>query len=201
MFHASPEKWDGKTRGTAALVRRQAYWALLAGAAGHTYAANDVWQFYDPAKPNPKPAYKGNTDWRKALDFPGAVQMGIMRRLFESRPWQTLVPDEGVIVGKDESTFSHVQSARAGDGSFLFAYLPQGGSVTVAMDKVAGKTARAHWFDPREGTATPIGEFACSGTRSFQAPSAGAENDWVLVVDDAAKKFRVTGARPGATAE
>lgn len=41
-FHATPGKWDGVTRGTAALVREQAYWAALAGAAGHTYAANDV---------------------------------------------------------------------------------------------------------------------------------------------------------------
>jgi len=201
MFHASPEKWDGKTRGTAALVRRQAYWALLAGAAGHTYAANDVWQFYDPARPNPKPAYKGNTDWRKAVDFPGAAQMGIMRRLFESRPWQILVPDESVLSGAPDGTKDHVQAARADDGSFLFAHLPRGGSITIALNKIAGKTTQTHWFNPREGTATPIGEFPCSGTLRFEAPSAGEENDWVLVLDDAAKHFPIPGAQAGAAAE
>jgi len=46
-YWANPRKWDGKTRGTAALVREQAYWARLAGAAGHTYGCQDLWQFYD----------------------------------------------------------------------------------------------------------------------------------------------------------
>ena len=84
-YFENPQKWDRKTRGTAALIREQAWWAMLAGAAGHTYGSQDVWQFYDEARPLPE--YPATTAWRKALDFPGAVQMGIMRRVFESRRW------------------------------------------------------------------------------------------------------------------
>jgi len=73
-----------------------AWWAMLAGAAGHTYGCNDVWQFYDPKR---APAIlEANTPWRKALEFPGARQMGVLRRLLESRPWTRLAPDAALIV-------------------------------------------------------------------------------------------------------
>ena len=29
-------------------VRKFAYWALFAGAHGHTYGCHDIWQFFDP---------------------------------------------------------------------------------------------------------------------------------------------------------
>src|SRR5690606_24303358 len=31
-------------------VRKSAYWALLAGAHGHTYGCHDIWQFYAPGR-------------------------------------------------------------------------------------------------------------------------------------------------------
>jgi hypothetical protein len=200
-YHANPNKWDGKTRGTAALVREQAYWAILAGAAGHTYAGNDVWQFHDPALPRGERIYQGNTHWRQALDFPGAAQMGILRRLFESRPWPRLEPDQSIIVAGQGHGESHLQAARAGDGTFLFVYLPRGGNVTVAMGKISGSKAKAYWFNPRQGTATLIGQFPCSGQRRLSAPSAGLDNDWLLVVDDAAQNFGIPGGRQGRAAQ
>ena len=41
---------DGPRAGAAA-VRRKAYWAVFAGACGHTYGHNDVYPFCDPAHP------------------------------------------------------------------------------------------------------------------------------------------------------
>lgn len=183
-YHANPRKWDGKTRGTAALIRKQAYWAILAGAAGHTYAANDVWSFYDGEKSLGKYAelYRVTTHWRKALDFPGAVQMGILRRLFESRPWYRLAPDPTVIAAGQGRGEDHIQAARADDGSFLMAYLPSGRPVTIHMNKVAGDRVQARWFNPREGTWTHIGEYPATGTRAFTPPSHGPVSDWVLVL-------------------
>ena len=46
-------------------VRRQAYYSYLAGA-HHTYGHNDSWRVLPT--------------WKKALDAPGAVQLGISRR-------------------------------------------------------------------------------------------------------------------------
>jgi len=192
-YHENPQKWDRKTRGTAALIREQAWWAMLAGAAGHTYASQDVWQFYDEKRPLPE--YPATTPWRKAMDFPGAVQMGIMRRLFESRRRQTLEPDQSLIAAGQGSGESHLQAARAADGTFLIVYLPRGGDVAVDTTKISGKEAIGHWFNPRDGRATQIGRFNCSAARQFTPPSQGIDNDWVLVLDEAKEQVPVPGAR------
>lgn len=43
----------------AADVRRAAYWALFAGACGHTYGCNEVYQFWAPGRPKPRSRGRG----------------------------------------------------------------------------------------------------------------------------------------------
>jgi hypothetical protein len=168
-------------------VCQGAYWAMLAGAAGHGYGALDLfWLYKDSDGPFPR---NGFQPWRKALAYVGARQVGFMRRLFELRPWYKLVPDQSVLASGQGEGEDHVQAARADDHSFLIAYLPQGHTVRIHMNKIAGKTVKARWYDPREGTWRDIGEYANTGTREFVAPSQGARSDWVLVLDDAAKGY------------
>lgn len=62
-------------------VRQAAYFALLAGAFGHTYGCQDSWQFVEPGR-EPVGFARGN--WRKSLFLPGAVQMGIAPKFFET---------------------------------------------------------------------------------------------------------------------
>ena len=192
-YWANPKKWDGKTRGTAALIWEQAYWALLAGAVGHTYAGDDVWQFHKSGPAAGGPEYRPNTPWRQAMDFPGALQMGIMRCLFESRPWHTMEPDQSILVAGQGPGENHIQAARAADGKFLFVYLPRGNQPTIDMTKIHGTRATAYWFNPRNGEATKIGTFPCAGTREFLAPSQGVDHDWVLVLDEATQGFPIPG--------
>jgi hypothetical protein len=52
---------------------------------------------------------------------------------------------------------------------------------------------RAWWFDPRTGKATPVGDFANGGTRTFVPPQPGEALDWVLVLDDAAQHYPPPG--------
>ena len=111
------------------------------------------------------------------------------RRLFELRPWYKLVPDQSVIAAGQGEGADHVRAARAEDGGFVIAYLPTGKRVSIKMDKMTGKKVKARWYDPREGTWRAIGEYANSGMREFVAPSQGDRNDWVLVLDDAAKDY------------
>jgi hypothetical protein len=168
-------------------VRQGAYWNTLAGAAGHGYGALDLFHLYkDKDGPFPK---NGFQHWRQALAYEGSRQVGLMRRLFELRPWYKLVPDQSVLASDAGEGQDHAQAARADDGSFLIAYLPQGHPVRVRMDKVSGKQVKARWYDPREGTWRDIGEYANTGTREFVAPSQGPQSDWVLVLDDAAKGY------------
>jgi hypothetical protein len=124
------------------------------------------------------------------MAYEGSRQMGFMRRLFELRPWYKLVPDQSVIAAGQGEGEDHVRAARAEDGSFVIAYLPSGKPVNIKMDKVSSKTVKAHWYDPRKGTWLSIGEYANTGSRQFTAPSRGEKDDWVLVLEDAAKGYR-----------
>jgi hypothetical protein len=177
----------GKPRIDAHKVRTQAYSAMLAGAAGHGYGSLDLFWFYKDADgPFPKDGFQ---HWRTAMAYEGSRQVGFMRRLFELRPWYTLVRDQSIIAAGQREVEDHVPAARAEDKSFLIAYLPKGRPVSIHMDKISGKKVKARWYDPREGTWREIGEYASTGTRQFIAPSQGARSDWVLVLDDAEKDY------------
>jgi hypothetical protein len=168
-------------------VRQGAYWAMLAGAAGHGYGALDLFYLYkDSDGPFPR---NGFQPWRKALAYAGARQVGLMRRLFGLRPWYQLVPDQSVLASGQREGANHVRAARAKDGSFLIAYSPVGDPLRIHMDKVAGAKVKARWYDPREGTWREIGVYANTGAREFTCPSQGPQSDWVLVLDDAAKGY------------
>jgi hypothetical protein len=176
-------------------VRQGAYWNMLAGAAGHGYGALDLfWLYKDSDGPFPK---NGFQHWRKALAYEGSRQVGYMRKLFELRPWYKLVPDQSVIAarqGKGEGEGEDlVRAARAEDGSFVVAYLPTGKPVSMQMAKVSGKTVKAQWYDPRQGTWREIGEYPNTGKREFVPPSKGDNDDWVLVLEDTEKGYRTAG--------
>ncbi|MCI0642341.1 MAG: glycoside hydrolase family 140 protein [Gemmataceae bacterium] len=168
-------------------VRKGAYWAMLAGAAGHGYGAHDLFFLYKESDgPFPR---EGFQPWRAAMAYEGSHQVGLVRRLFEQRPWYKLVPDQSVIASGQSAGEEHLQAAKADDGSFLIVYAPTGKPFSIHMDKLFGKEAQAHWYDPRQGTWTAIGRFPNNGVREFVAPSRGEKDDWVLVLDDAAKDY------------
>jgi Protein of unknown function (DUF4038)/Putative collagen-binding domain of a collagenase len=171
-------------------VRRAMYWSLLAGACGHTYGDHNIWQFLEPGR---KPISAARTPWRQAIDHPGAFQVGYARRLFESRPYQKLVPAAQVLAGDRGKGGATQLAARTEDGSFLFAYTPTGTPLKVTMGAITGPKVRAAWFDPRAGVSSPIGEFAKTDEHEFKPPSEGRGHDWVLVLDDAAKGYPALG--------
>ena len=172
-------------------VRQAAYWALFAGAHGHTYGCHDIWQMYAPGR---NPISSARTYWYDALDLPATFQMQHARCLLESRPFLIRVPDQSIIAEGQGEGPDHVQATRGADGSYAFVYIPTGKHVTVNMNKISGSNVRAFWYDPRKGTSSAIGEFPTTGTKQFSPASCGRGNDWVLVLDDASKGFPAPGA-------
>ena len=67
---------------------------------------------------------------------------------------------------------------------------PSGRMFIVDMTKVAGKAAKAWWFNPRTGHSTAAGQFPTTGKRQFIPPGEG---DWVLVLDDASRNLGAPG--------
>ncbi len=171
-------------------VRQAAYWALLAGACGHTYGNNALWQMWAPGR---KPYWGAYIPWHEALDHPGAFQMRHVRRLFESRPYQTLVPDRTIDDDGPREGGAKVRAARADDGAFAFVYTPRGLPITVRLDAIRAQRVAATWYDPRYGIATPIHTGERVGFQTFEPPTSGRGNDWVLVLDDPARDFPPPG--------
>lgn len=168
-------------------VRKFAYWAVFAGALGHTYGCHDIWQFFDPARHDS--VNHARTPWRAALHLPGAEQLRHLRKLVESRPFLTRIPDQSLLASDAGEGTDHVQATRNADGSYAFVYIPSGRAVAVHMDKLSGATVQAAWYDPRLGTTTPIGSFHSAQVLQWTPPTSGPDHDWVLILDDAAKGF------------
>lgn len=177
-------------------VRKGAYGALLAGAHGHTYGSIDVCLFWRPGRPT----FKGgcHQSWDAALRLPGSAQVKHARALLESRPYLARVPDQSLLASPEGSGPDHVQATRASDGSYALIYAASGAPFTVRLDKLAGPDLRAWWFDPRTGRAQEFGTFAATATREFAPPARGKNSDWVLVLDEATRRFPVPGTAAGA---
>lgn len=171
-------------------VRQPAYWALMAGACGHTYGNNNIWQMWQPRR---DPVLGACVPWWEAMDHPGAFQMGMIRRLFESRPFQDMIPDTSFVLDGPRSGGAKVRALRDRGHSFAFIYTPRGASVTATLGVIHSHHVQATWFDPRYGIHSPIHTGDNRGIQTFTPPTAGRGNDWVLVLDDADREYPPPG--------
>jgi Protein of unknown function (DUF4038)/Putative collagen-binding domain of a collagenase len=198
IYEDHPIAFNAKQFGhsIASDVRRPLYWDLFSGACGHTYGHHSVWQMWQEGR---APINDPLLYWREALDQPGAGQMRHARRLLESRPILTRIPDNSVVMTDRVATVVpgagryRFVATRDEAGTFAMIYAPIGRPFTVRMEVIKGPKVKAWWFDPRTGQATPIGEFSNSGTRRFEPPSAGESTDWVLVLDDLSQNYPPPG--------
>ncbi len=172
--------YEGEHNSSEVQIRRQAYWTILNGGFGHVMGNRPIWLF-DPG-------------WNTAMDGPGSLGMMHWGKLFRSRRWFDLVPDqEHKVVTDGLGEFwglDYLTAARTADGSSVIAYMPSARIITLDMMKLSGAQVNTWWFDPRSGKATSGGTFSTSGARQFTPPGQG---DWVLVLDDAAKHLSAPG--------
>ncbi len=151
-------------------IRRQAYYSYLAGG-HHTYGHNDSWHVLPT--------------WKQALDAPGAVQMGVLKKIFLARPqWWLLVPDQALFAsgGQTNGNLLHL-AARHQDGKWAMFYLADKASFSVDMSKVNSPTVNVFWKNPITGQSRPVGQQSNTGVKSFSTP-----DDWedsLLIVEAA----------------
>ena len=193
-YEGHPISFDAKKFGhsVAADIRRPFYWDVFTGGCGHTYGHHSVWQMWVPGR---GPVNDPLLPWSEAIDQPGAGQMQHGKNLLLSRPFLTRIPDDSIIVTDRVSTSvpgagtRRFVATRDESGSYAMVYVPVGRTFTVRMDKIFGPQVKAWWFNPRDGQATAIGTFENKGERTFTPPTPGELLDWVLVLDDVAKKY------------
>lgn len=138
-------------------VRRQAYYSYLAGAS-HTYGHNDSWRILPT--------------WKEALDAPGAVQMGVLKKIFFARKeWWLLAPDQSVFAsgGRTVGEVLHL-AARHQDGKWAMCYLADKATFSVDLSKLKGAKVHVFWIDPKTGNSSPPSDEATTGEKRFSTP-------------------------------
>jgi hypothetical protein len=82
--------------------------------------------------------------WTEAIQQPGASQMQYARKLLESRPFLSRIPDDSVIVASEIRTAMpgagtrHFAATRDESGSYAMVYAPVGRPFSVRMEKITG---------------------------------------------------------------
>ncbi len=190
IYEEHPIKWDPQNGYSNDIdVRRAAYWALFSGAHGHTYGAHSIWQFYTEKR---NPVNYPLKPWDESLDLPGAFDMLHLRRLMESRPMISRIPDQSIIKSETGSSKNRIIATR-GDG-YAFIYIPEQKLITIDLGQNSPDKLTSWWFNPRNGEAILIKEnqYFKNGTqRTFFTPVGGI--DWVLVIDDSTKEYKAPG--------
>ena len=138
--------YEGEHNASPVQIRRQAWWALLAGATGQFYGARPVWLF-DPG-------------WRQALQLPGAQDLARFATLVRSLPWDQFVPDDAhrVVVGGlgELHGLDTLAAATTADGRSLVAYVPSPRSIGIDASKLSGRQFGGYWWDPTSGRTVEI---------------------------------------------
>jgi hypothetical protein len=165
----------------AALIRQQAFEAVLNGGFGENFGNEYVWPFGVVGEDG------SAHDWRPALQSQGAGDQTRLAALLGSRAWTTLAPDVAgtFLTSSAGSGGSRVSAALANGGRLAVVYTP-GGTFKLAMSKLAGP-ATARWYDPSTGTFAAVAgsPLANSGNRTFTTPGSNGSGspDWVLLLE------------------
>jgi hypothetical protein len=174
-------------------ARKALYWSLFAGAHGHTYGCNPVWQMWAPGR---QQMLYARRPWYEAMHLPGSGQMQHAANLLLARPYLSRIPDQSMIVSEIGEGAQHIRATRDSEGRYALIYIPAGGligtkEIELDLSGLRGDEVVAHWYDPRTGTAQRIGVTSRRARMTFGVPQGGP--DWVLVLDDAACHFPAPG--------
>jgi hypothetical protein len=107
----------------------------------------------------------------------------------ESFPFTDRVPDQSLIRENNYVPAERIQATRGND--YLFVYSCAGKPFTMLMGKIKGPRLKGFWYDPRNGKTTDVPETVNTDTAAFTPPSKGYGQDWVLVLFDAEKNYKL----------
>lgn len=179
-YYDFEEMVPGRSNRPLKEFRWQQYWAMLSGAAGHTYGNYDS-VYLD-----------GN--WGPKLDTPAAANFQRWSQFFKSYPWYNLLPDQSLITaGADGGDWNRATASVTQDGSLGMVYIPNARTITINMARF-NRQVTARWFNPVTGAYIALGTFGNFGTQQFTPIGLGnhtetdwygnteTSNDWVLVL-------------------
>ncbi|OYR15923.1 hypothetical protein CEV31_2696 [Brucella thiophenivorans] len=159
---------------TAQTIRRNAYGALLGGAAGQFFGNHPIWHFTGPG------LFAIERSWQEALSSPGSQSMTILKDLFDKIAVQQLQPDRDNNISGVERSYA----AALPDRSLILIY-GDVGSFKLKPDVIAsGQTVI--WLDPASGMfSTASKPDVAQDLITYQPPDKRDDvmaTDWLLLI-------------------
>lgn len=155
-------------------VRQAAWWSVLSGACGNTYGNHNIWQMWEPGRHS-----SARTPWQKALNHPGAAQLGLMRKLLEKLDFQELEPCPEILKTAGGPAFQ----VAARNKQCLIVYSPMGEPISIATDELLQTMLHSHWWNPRDGQWQNTSSRIAGSRHEWTPPTKGRGQDWVLVIE------------------
>ena len=157
-----------------ALVRTQAYQAMLSGACGSLMGNKLIWPF--------------SKEWRSALDSPGARSMTRLRALMDQYHWSEMRPAPPLFLVEGAGSGSRTAVAAVSiNGRRALVYVPTVRSMVIDTTFVGASHTKAYWVDPASGlTSVVMGSPFNSAKRvSFATPPVNSSGygDWLLLLE------------------
>jgi len=163
-------------------VQRRIFWqSILSGAAGHTYGAAGIWHAGVEGDPGNWGMWGRQpydyTTWKEGMNYPGAAQLGIAKKLLEQYPWQKFEPHPEWAPGC---------TAAGIPNGMRIIYRPRKGiydwSGFTVNNLVPGVRYTVFFFDPATGRRFDKGIVTPTST-SWKTPNVPSPQDWVLVME------------------
>jgi hypothetical protein len=161
---------------TPLVVRRQAWWAFMAGGF-FTYGQNLNWQ--------------DEPRWAEGWDRPGAGHMTLFKKIATSRPWTQMVPDQSLFSSGISSERTLNTAVRTLDSSCAMLYLSSQCHVRVNVDRILTRRVKATMVNPANGDEIDAGTYETGNAAGAVFPPWRGEwfsvpNYWedaVLILD------------------
>lgn len=171
-------------------VQRRIFWqSILSGAAGHTYGAAGIWHAGVEGDHGNWGAWSRQpydfTTWKEGMNYPGAIQLGIGKKLLEQYPWSKFEPHPDWAPGC---------YAAGIPGKVRFIYLPRRNIYNWDGPEVKHLDPDVDWhvyyFDPATGRKYDQGTIKAqvkAGDKTAKLvdfkKNVPSPQDWVLVFD------------------
>lgn len=174
--------WENKNHGTldAHDVRVSAYWSILAGAAGYTYGSNSTWQMYERDK---TPILNASMDWNRAIELPGATQIGYLADFITSYPWHLLQNDQSLILSANPFDKEFQMASIVTNSDLIITYSPTSKSITLNTNRLSCDSISVSSFNPVNGTLSSIGRFSKTPDFKFDPKDYDFLEDYIIVIE------------------
>jgi hypothetical protein len=158
---------------TPLVVRRQAWWAFLAGGYS-TYGQDQMWRM--------------EPDWTGTFDTPGALSMSQYKAITSERPWWRRVPDQGLFASGISAERTLNAAARNPEGTRALVYLSSQCHVLLHLDKLQARQARVTLVNPASGERVDAGVYETSSYANprYRQPWFSTPGHWedaVILLD------------------